>query len=722
MRWMPASTSLPILTPRPEPRTCVAPKPRASRMGRWRMGMLLGVHVLFALHIWHWFSKGETFTAVEPSETVYMFTQGAVNIGAILFGVAILGTLIFGRFFCGWACHIIFVQDVCTALLKRLGFRPKPFRSRLLIFVPLGAALYMFAWPAFYRHVIAPAREQRVPPYEAHFTTEHLWDTFPGLGVSILSIAVCGFVIVYLLGNKGYCTYACPYGGFFGLADQFAPGKIRVTDDCEQCGHCTSVCTSNVRVHEEVKLYGMVVNPGCMKCLDCIDVCPKDALYVGFGRPTVAAGSPRAIGATRTYDFTWGEELLLACVFMGTLLILRGLYDAIPFLLALGISSISAFLMIYFKQSFTLDNLRLHRWQLRRVGKTTSAGWGYRAFCVAWLVFVAHSAFVQHQRTTGTQAVEAGRQLYSTSESLTAEARAAFERGRAALQTARTWGLYSSADQEQQLGSAYRYLGEQAAARKHFEKAVEIEPRKFVAPRFELAIMAGERKDLPEIERQLRGVVRHSPEFKNAAVQLAGLLSQSGRAGEAIELLKDCIRRRPKLGTLRIALAQLHAMGGKLDEARAVLAEGVKKSPDDANLNLQYAALLAQTNDIATATQVNREWLARRPESAESHLLAADLAQATGQPSEVGVFHREEAARIQRARAESGAAISETRGRQLLRRLRDVAAPSPASDSQPAAIPSDAREAKYLRLLLEEALGSEAAANTLRAELAKGRE
>ena len=82
------------------------------------------------------------------------------------------------------------------------------------------------------------------------------------MAVAVPFLFVCGFMTVYFLGSKGFCTYACPYGGFFALADKVAPGKIRVTDACNQCGHCTAVCTSNVRVHAEVKAYGMVVDPG----------------------------------------------------------------------------------------------------------------------------------------------------------------------------------------------------------------------------------------------------------------------------------------------------------------------------------------------------------------------------------------------------------------------------------------------------------------------------
>ena len=44
-----------------------------------------------------------------------------------------------------------------------------------------------------------------------------------------------------------------------------------------------TVCTSNVRVHEEIREYGGVVDPGCMKCLDCVSVCPNDALSYNCG-------------------------------------------------------------------------------------------------------------------------------------------------------------------------------------------------------------------------------------------------------------------------------------------------------------------------------------------------------------------------------------------------------------------------------------------------------
>ena len=62
-------------------------------------------------------------------------------------GAAVAGTAIFGRFLCSWGCHILALQDFSAWLLDKLRIKPRAIRSRLLLWVPMGAALYMFMWP-----------------------------------------------------------------------------------------------------------------------------------------------------------------------------------------------------------------------------------------------------------------------------------------------------------------------------------------------------------------------------------------------------------------------------------------------------------------------------------------------------------------------------------------------------------------------------------------------
>src|SRR5207253_9826086 len=113
-------------------------------------------------------------------------------------------------------------------------------------------AFYMFGWPLLARMAggksFLPQGGFRVALWTSDF-----WATFPQWGISLATFAVCGFLSVWLLGAKGFCTYACPYGAMFARLGKLAPLRIVVSDACEQCGHCTAVCTSNVRVHQEVR-------------------------------------------------------------------------------------------------------------------------------------------------------------------------------------------------------------------------------------------------------------------------------------------------------------------------------------------------------------------------------------------------------------------------------------------------------------------------------------
>ena len=101
---------------------------RASRTSRWRAVALVTLNLLMIAHIIQWRFMGQTITPIEPSESMFTLQNGAVNAGFIFFALAILATLVFGRFACGWGCHILALQDFCGWLLKKFGLTPKPFR------------------------------------------------------------------------------------------------------------------------------------------------------------------------------------------------------------------------------------------------------------------------------------------------------------------------------------------------------------------------------------------------------------------------------------------------------------------------------------------------------------------------------------------------------------------------------------------------------------------
>src|SRR5215204_3793210 len=391
------SIELPVLTNSAPQKSEI----RASRASLWRAGALIALTLLMIAHVIQWRITGQTISPIEPSETMETLQRGAVNAGFIFFTLAILATLIFGRFVCGWGCHVLALQDFCAWLLKKFGLKPKAFRSRLLVFVPLIVAFYMFVYPTAYRFFAKPATEPLIPQFTNHLVTGDFWETFPPVAVAIPFLFVCGFMTVYFLGSKGFCTYACPYGGFFSLADKISPGKIRVNPDaCHQCGHCTAVCTSNVLVHAEVKEYGMVVDTGCMKCMDCVSVCPNDALYFGFGKP--ALGVSKTI--KKNYSLTWTEEIIGAVVFSASFLAVWDAYQLVPMLMALGIASVTTFLALRTFKLLEAKDLSFYRYILKSSDTMQKAGWAFLSFAIIWIGLNAHSGFVRYHERAGARA------------------------------------------------------------------------------------------------------------------------------------------------------------------------------------------------------------------------------------------------------------------------------------------------------------------------------
>jgi tetratricopeptide (TPR) repeat protein/ferredoxin len=529
------------------------------------------------LHVVQWLLHGTTLSPVEPSEAMELGRRDVINTGFVFFAAALASTAVFGRFFCGWGCHLIALQDLSRWLLIRVGIRPRPLRSRLLGLAPLAAALYMFCWPAAYRLVTG----RPFGRVTARFLTDDFWATFPGLVVAAVTFAVCGFVVVLVLGAKGYCAYGCPYGAFFGLADRLAPVRVRVTDACRGCATCTSVCTSNVRVHEEVRDRGMVVDPGCMKCLDCVASCPNDALFVGTGpRPARSRGGRRRPGSLR-----WPEEVLAAVVFVIGVAVFRGLYDAVPFLLALGIAAALAGLAVIAvrlvrRSDAWLGPIRLKAdGRLRRSGRIAAAG-----LAVATLG-VVHSASVR------------------VSDVL------ADSRYRAATELRR-----SALDLELDLDGMARSEADRIrAARKALELAERVNPLGTPSRDLQLAWMLFLEGDRLGAQRRLTAALRHDPSTAEAHLLAARMLVADGRIDTALEAYARASELDPGDPAAFLSRGSLLAGQGRLSAAAAVFSAGLEAVPDSVDLRYNLGLTRALAGDLAAAIDDFEAVLTARP-------------------------------------------------------------------------------------------------------------
>jgi NAD-dependent dihydropyrimidine dehydrogenase PreA subunit len=256
----------------------------------------------------------------------------------------------------------------------------------------------MYIWPIFYRIVLAPwlQPELRWPEITTHLLTEDYWSSFGPPLLAIPFLLICGFATVYVLGAKGFCTYGCPYGGFFKPLDKSSPMRVLVNDSCQQCGKCTAACTSNVRVHEEVNQHGMVVDSGCMKITDCIDACPNEALHIGFKKVSIGKHN-----ANRKFDLSMYEELFVTGLFLFGFFAFRGLYATVPMLMAVGLSLVSTWIVWKAARVFLDANVNFHSCQLKFHGKIKKAGTVFIAFATLLISITIHSAFIQTSKFIG---------------------------------------------------------------------------------------------------------------------------------------------------------------------------------------------------------------------------------------------------------------------------------------------------------------------------------
>lgn len=608
---------------------------RKSKNGPRRAVVLALVHLAFAAHLAHWWTTGRTVSPVEPSESMRTLEQGEVNAGAVFFAAAILSTLVFGRYFCGWGCHIVALQDLCGWIMKKCGVRPKPFRSRLLVFIPLILALYMFVWPTFKRIAVAPLLERWWPTvrrdlgvvpfpeqgFTNHLMTEGFWDTFATVGIAIPFLLVCGFATVYFLGAKGFCTYGCPYGGFFAPADLVSVGRIVVdSDKCHQCGHCTAVCTSNVRVHDEIREYGMVVDPGCMKCMDCVSVCPNGALSFGVRKPAIVKGKPRNKPPKRVLDTTIGEDLMLGGVFAAVFFAFRGAYDLVPMLFAVGIAGCATFIAWKAWQVIREPNVRFSIWQLKRAGRATPTG-------VAWVLIVcmlaaitAHTGYINFHRWRGDAgyerlAISKARVLLPGQPPIDEASRDAAEAALGHYRIASGWkdgglGLLTPASTDLRAALLLLAVGDPAAAEDRLQRVLDRRgpSDELIADLGRVMLLAGRVDDAMSLFSRHLG---ERPEFWSVREIWAILMLQSGRLDEAVSEAEAALRRLPPErftktahARTRLTLSRLYLASGRGEEALAQVVEGTRIRPNDPVMHENVAAMIFRVRgdlDVAIA-------------------------------------------------------------------------------------------------------------------------
>jgi len=314
-----------------------------------RITSLVGIHLLILAHIFYF--GDEIIGSLDFQEFFHSFIKyGIINAGVVLVILAFITTLIFGRFFCGWACHFGAIQELAWWLLNKMGIKPRTVNSSLVTILPLFILLNFYIAPNLANALNSPWEGITI-----NLGMPEIWAFLPGFVIGTLTFVVDGFLIVYFLGRKGFCRFLCPWGAFLKLPNSLAMFKVRNTGGCIESGKCTSNCPVGIDVSYEINNYDKVTNTNCTSCMICTEGCPSSALAYKWENPLKENFQFKHYGLNREmftlsviadkFQSVHARDFLLLPLVLAFGYAIDGLYGMGHFL-SFGIAAISAVQLI----------------------------------------------------------------------------------------------------------------------------------------------------------------------------------------------------------------------------------------------------------------------------------------------------------------------------------------------------------------------------------------
>jgi tetratricopeptide (TPR) repeat protein len=403
-------------------------------------------------------------------------------------------------------------------------------------------------------------------------------------------LIICGFATVYFLGAKGFCTYGCPYGGFFKPLDAISPMRVRVNENCQKCGECTAACTSNVKVHEEVSLHKMVIDAGCMKIMDCVDACPNNALYIGFGETSLGKRSK-----LRKYDLTLSGEFFISIYFMVGFFAFRGMYAMVPMLMAVGMSLVGTWLVWKGLQLLRNKNASFHKSQLRFHGTLKPAGFLFLLISFCTFLFTMQSSAIGVFRFLGDVAM-----TNNESEKALGYYKLAGPINDGGV------GLVSNPNIDMSMAKIYEKQGQYQEAERllwRVDGRVDSDERVTML----LGQMMQYHQQSLYIDAFYTGRLEENEQWELVWEDYVGWLKRDGMYEQAIVASKNAVVKNPDAIRLKIQLVLLEIEFGDIENAIAIATKMTKRYPTKPSPWMLLSRALDQSGDYDAAQKAQRK-------------------------------------------------------------------------------------------------------------------
>jgi polyferredoxin len=188
------------------------------------------------------------------SGTVFWIRELYLLVGIVLFFLLFIGfiTAVFGRVWCGWLCPQTVLLDLSQSLARLINKKQEQLIQRVLL-LPF-AALIAFTLICYF-----------VPPAE---TLKSLF-----LSPIITTFFIVLWIALYLelafLGRR-FCTSICPYAMLqnmlFDKETLVIEYDVSRDSTCMKCDDCVTVCPVGIDIKKGL-------NSACIACAACIDAC-----------------------------------------------------------------------------------------------------------------------------------------------------------------------------------------------------------------------------------------------------------------------------------------------------------------------------------------------------------------------------------------------------------------------------------------------------------------
>ena len=245
------------------------------------------MYVRAGIQLWFFLFLPSAFTTAF-SGIKYIFTQiglgSAIELTAFVTVLLVLCayTILFGRFFCGYACAFGALGDAVHGLYVWIC---KKCRKK-----PIEISPRWRKWLSGLKYVVlAVICLLCFLGVYASMTGWSPWDVFSmlragniRLSAYVLGVILLVFIIVGMaFCERFFCRFLCPMGAVFALLPTLPILSIRrKRSDCAKgCTACRRVCPADLELPEEGS---WTVNGDCFQCQKCIQICPKKNAHSGF--------------------------------------------------------------------------------------------------------------------------------------------------------------------------------------------------------------------------------------------------------------------------------------------------------------------------------------------------------------------------------------------------------------------------------------------------------